>query len=117
MAMQIVCQGLSKQVMSAATEGDQNVNITGYSDDLIQCLGKEKGSIMELINHMNELLAGFKECIERGKKEWKGLGMMEDTSEKEEGGGETEEAGKQNEEKSGEAEAEEGEEFMDGKDT
>ena len=81
MAMQIVCQGLSKQVMSAATEGDQNVNITGYSDDLIQCLGKGKGSILENINYLNELSAGFKEYTEEAKKEREGLGVTADTSE------------------------------------
>ena len=42
MAMQTACQDLSEQVTLATTEGDQEVNITGYSKDLIQCMGKEK---------------------------------------------------------------------------
>ena len=114
-AMQMVCQDLSDQMMLATAEGTQEVNITGYSDDLIQCLGKEKGSIVELIKYMNNLSAGFQEYMEDRNKEREELGMTEDPSEKGEGEGETEGADKQNEEEAGEVEEEE--EFADAKDT
>ena len=101
-AMQTACQDLSKQVTLATTERDQEVNITGYSEDLIQYLGKEKESILELISYLNELSAGFKEYMEEGEKEREGLGMTADTSDKGDGGGETEGVSKQKGEEAGE---------------
>ena len=114
-AIQTACQDLSEQVTLATTEGDQEGNITGYSENLIQCLGKEKGPILELISYLNELSAGFKEYMEEGVKEREGLGIMADTSEKGEGGGETEGVSKHKGEEAGEAEEEE--QFLDARDT
>ena len=65
-AIQVACQDLSNQIALATAEGAKGISITGYRDDLIQCLEKEKGSISELITYINELTAGFKLYMEEG---------------------------------------------------
>ena len=114
--IQTTCQDLSKQVTLATTEGDQEVNITGYSGDLIQCLGKGKGSILEIIKYLNGLSAGFEEYMEEAEKKREGLGMTTDTREERGEGGETESMSKQNG-GGGAGEAEEEDEFVDAKET
>ena len=53
-AMQVACQDLSNQIALATAEGAKEISITGYSDDLIQCMEKERGSISELIDYLHE---------------------------------------------------------------
>ena len=65
-AMQTACQDLSEQVtLATAEEGDQEINITWYSEDLIWCLGKGKGSIFEM-KYLNEL-----SCQQDSRSTWR----------------------------------------------
>ena len=65
-AMQTACQDLSEQVtLATAEEGDQEINITWYSEDLIWCLGNGKGSIFEM-KYLNEL-----SCQQDSRSTWR----------------------------------------------
>ena len=61
--MLIACQDLSEQLQQAAPEEVQEIRISGYSDDLIQCLAKEKGSVEELMDYVNSLAAGLQDNL------------------------------------------------------
>ena len=109
-AMQMACQDLSEQMKQAVEEGAQKISILGYSDDLIHCLRKERESVAELIEYMNDLTAGFQDHLKevgKGRDSQEGAEVvMEDAK----GGGN----------RGGEDEAEEaegGEEFKDAKET
>ena len=113
--MQVACQDLSDQIALATAEGAKEINITGYIDDLIQCLEKERGSISELINYMNKLTAGFQVYMEERQKEREAFGRAENTTKKGGEGGELKGVDKPNEEEAGGAVEEE--EFQDAKET
>ena len=63
-AMQMACKDLKEQMTQAVEEGSQKISISGYSDDLIHCLGKEKESVAELIEHMEDLTTVFQDHLE-----------------------------------------------------
>ena len=52
----------------AVKEGSQKISISGYSDDLIHCLRKEKESVAELIEYMEDLTAVFQDHLEEVDK-------------------------------------------------
>ena len=74
-------------------EGAQKISILCYSDDLLHCLRRERKSVAELIEHMNDLAAGCQDHLEEVGKGKVGISrkvrkyvVMEDA--KEEGAGE-----------------------------
>ena len=114
-AMQVACQNLSNQIVLATTEGAKKISIAGYSDDLIQCLEKKRGSISELIDYINELTADFQAYMEAGQKDREASNTAENTTMKGGEGGELKGADKTDEEEAGGAVEEE--EFQDAKET
>ena len=68
MAMQMACKDLKEQMTQAVEEGSQKISISGYSDDLIHCLRKEKESVAELIEYMEDLTAVFQDHLEEVDK-------------------------------------------------
>ena len=65
----------------ADSEGVQKINISGYSDDLIHCLEKEKGSVEELMDYVNSLAAGLQDHLEEMQRERESLRMAKDATE------------------------------------
>ena len=76
--MLIACQDLREQMEQAASEGVQQIRISGYSDDLIQCLAKEKDSVEELMGYVDNLAACLKHHMEEMRREKEDSGL-EDT--------------------------------------
>ena len=68
-AMQMARQDLSEQMKQAVEDGAQKISILGYSDDLIHYLRKERESVAELIEYMNDLAAGFQDHLEKWARE------------------------------------------------
>ena len=79
--MLIACGDLSEQMEQAVSEGVQKIRVSGYSDDLIQCLEKEKGSVEELMGYVNSLAAGLQDHLEEMQRERESLRMAEDAME------------------------------------
>ena len=52
----------------AVKEGSQKISISGYIDDLIHCLRKEKESVAELIEYMEDLTTVFRDHLEEVSK-------------------------------------------------
>ena len=67
-AMQMACKDLKEQMTQAVEEGSQKISISGYSDDLIHCLRKEKESVAELIEYMEALTTVFRDHLEEVSK-------------------------------------------------
>ena len=108
--MQMACQDLREQMKQAVEEGAQKIGISEYSDDLIHRLRKEKASVAELIEYMNDLTAVFQdhpEEVGKGRESQDGAEViMEEIKGGGSGGGEEKAEG-----------AEGGDEFKDAKET
>ena len=63
-AMQMACKYLKEQMTQAVEEGAQKISISGYSDDLIHCLRREKKSVAEVVEYMQDLTTVFKDHLE-----------------------------------------------------
>ena len=74
-SMLIACQDLRQQMEQAALEGVQEFRILGYSDDLIQYLAKEKESVEELMDYVDNLVAGLQDHVEEIRREKEGSGL------------------------------------------
>ena len=68
-ALKEACSDLKEQMILAGKEEEEQLQLTGYSDDLIQSLKEEKGSVAELITLMDEMIASFQEFIDKGGEE------------------------------------------------
>ena len=86
-AMQMTCKDLTEQMTQAVEEGSQKISISGYSDDLIQCLRKEKESVVELIEYMEDLTTVFQDHLEEVGKAREDQEDVEVTMEDVRGGG------------------------------
>ena len=78
----IAVQDIKEQMELAGTEDDQEFNITGYSDDLLLCLAEEKGSVNEILIHLDELAIAFQNHVEELRRKKEGAGV-EETEEEE----------------------------------
>ena len=85
-AMQMACQNLREQMKQAVEEEAQKISISGYSDDLIHCPRKERESVAELIEYMNDLTAVFQDHLEEVSKAWESQEGEEVTTEDVKGG-------------------------------
>ena len=63
-AMQMAWKDLKEQMTQAVEEGAQKISISGYSDDLIHCLRREKESVAELIEYIEDLTTVFQDYLE-----------------------------------------------------
>ena len=63
-AMQMACKDLKEQMTQAVEEGSQKISISGYSDDLIHCPRREKESVAELVEYMEDLTTVFQDHLE-----------------------------------------------------
>ena len=76
-SMMIAVQDIKEQMELAGTEDDQEFNITGYSDDLLLCLAEEKGSVNEILIHLDELAIAFQNHVEELRRKKEGAGVEE----------------------------------------
>ena len=86
-AMQMAYQDLKEQITQAVEEGAQKISTSDYSDDLIHCLRKEKESVAELIEYMNDLTTVFQDQLREVGKTREGQEGAEVTMEDVRGGG------------------------------
>ena len=75
--MMIAVQDIKEQMELAGTEDDQEFNITGYSDDLLLCLAEEKGSVNEILIHLDGLAIAFQNHVEELRRKKEGAGVEE----------------------------------------
>ena len=87
MAMQMTCKDLKEQMTQAVEEGSQKISISGYSDDLIHCLRKEKESEAELIEYIEDLTTVIQDRLEGVGKARENKEVVEITMEEVRGGG------------------------------
>ena len=80
--MLIACQDLREQMEHAASEDDQEFSISGYSEDLLLCLAKERGSVEEMMGHVDKLATGLQHHVEKLRRQKEGS-EVEDTEEEE----------------------------------
>ena len=78
----IAVQDIKEQMELAGTEDNQEFNILGYSDDLLLCLAEEKGSVNEILIHLDKLAIAFQIHVEKMRRKKEGAGV-EETEEEE----------------------------------
>ena len=76
--MMIACQDLKEQMEHAEAEDYQEFSISRYSDDLLLCLAKQKGSVEEMLDHVDKLAAALQHHVEELRRKNEGSGV-EDT--------------------------------------
>ena len=57
--MKLACQDLKERMVHARDDNEEFMQAEGYSDDLIQCLKKEKDSVADLIEFMEDTIANI----------------------------------------------------------
>ena len=65
----------------AGVDDGQEFTITGYTDDLLLCLAKEKKSVEEMLTYLDELATAFQDKVEELMRKKEGAG--EEGAEKE----------------------------------
>ena len=68
-AMKWAYQGLKEHMSHAKDDNEEFMQVEGYSDDLIQCLKKEKGSVAELIEFMEDTIADINAYMQAEESE------------------------------------------------
>lgn len=76
-SMMTATQDTKDQMELAGTEDDQDFNIAGYSDDLLLCLAEERGSVGEILLHLDELTTEFQNYVEEVRRKTEGAGEEE----------------------------------------
>ena len=70
-ALKEACCDLKDQMVLAAEDNEEILQLEGYSDDLVQSLKEEKDSVSELIVFMDDMIANFQAYMDDKGKEGK----------------------------------------------
>ena len=70
-ALKEACCDLKEQMVLAAEDNEEILQLEGYSNDLVQSLKEEKDSVSELIVFMDDMIANFQAYMDDDGKEGK----------------------------------------------
>ena len=70
-ALKEACCDLNEQMVNAAEDNEEILQLEGCSDDLVQSLKEEKDSVSELIAFMDDMIANFQAYMDDDGKEEK----------------------------------------------
>ena len=68
-ALKDACCDLKEQMVLAGKEDEEELQLVGYSDELIQSLKAEKESVAELIALMDEMMVSFQDYMDNEMEE------------------------------------------------